>query len=361
MPQTDWLFFRTALLDWYEPERRPMPWKGEPDPYRVWLSEIILQQTRVAQGLPYFERFVAAYPTVTDLAGADDDAVLKLWEGLGYYSRARNLLRAARTVANDLDGHFPDTYTGLKALPGVGPYTAAAIASFAFGRQVAVLDGNVYRVIARFAGDEAPTDGSSGRKHFQQAVDQAMGDTHAADFNQAIMDFGALVCTPRNAACPSCPLAKQCKARAKGTVYDLPVKKKSITKRSRYFHYLVIKDTKGSFLLQQRTTKDIWQSLYEFPLIEADTTDLRLRQLMESEAWPTWLEPNRITEGKRSLVYRQQLSHQTILAVFHQIEWRAPTKLPDRFVRIDRAAHSAYALPRVINRYLEDGTLTLDL
>ncbi|MGB3801739.1 MAG: A/G-specific adenine glycosylase, partial [Lewinella sp.] len=232
MPAADWSYFRSSLLGWYEPERRPMPWKSVKNPYAVWLSEIILQQTRVAQGMPYFERFIEAYPTVTDLARADDDAVMKLWEGLGYYSRARNLLKAARMVANDYNGEFPDTYKELLSLPGIGPYTAAAIASFAFNRQVAVLDGNVYRVLSRYASDATPIDGNRGRKHFQRLVDAALGDTPAAAFNQSIMDFGALVCTPRNAACPTCPLAGKCAALATDRVYDLPVKAKAAARRT---------------------------------------------------------------------------------------------------------------------------------
>jgi len=218
MSKTDWSFFRDNLLEWYRPEHRPMPWKAIKNPYRIWLSEIILQQTRVAQGLPYFERFVAAYPTVIDLAAAEDDAVMKLWEGLGYYSRARNLLKAARMVANEHEGKFPDTFAGLLTLPGVGPYTAAAIASFAFDRQVAVLDGNVYRILARFAGDTTPIDTSRSRKHYDGLAQAALASAPAARFNQAIMDFGALVCTPRNALCSTCPLANSKNGPAISTI-----------------------------------------------------------------------------------------------------------------------------------------------
>ena len=338
-----------------------MPWKSESDPYLIWLSEIILQQTRVAQGLPYFERFVAAYPTVTKLACAEDDTVMKLWEGLGYYSRARNLLRAARMIADEMDGQFPDTYAGLKALPGVGPYTAAAIASFAFQRQVAVLDGNVYRVIARYAGDPTPIDGSSGRNHFQKIADTAMSDVPAAVFNQAIMDFGALVCTPRTAACRTCILAKNCAARKQGLVYDLPVKAKAAARRTRYFHYLVVSDASGAFLLQQRTKKDIWQNLYEFPLIEADKSDLRIEDLAAYPEWPAWIPQGNIQAGGRSTVFRQQLSHQTILAVFHRLSWVRPNTLPKHLVSAAPKDRSAYALPRVINRFLEDKAPTLGI
>ena len=361
MPTPDWSFFRSALLHWYSPERRPMPWKEVGDPYRVWLSEIILQQTRVAQGMPYYERFLATYPTVTDLARADDDAVMKLWEGLGYYSRARNLLLTARMVASDLDGRFPDTYEGLRTLPGVGPYTAAAIASFAFGRQVAVLDGNVFRILARYAGDSFPADGSGGRAHFQQLVDAALGDAPAAAFNQAIMDFGALICTPRNAACRTCPLADHCVALRTGQVYELPVKTKTVARRTRHFHYLVVTDDEGRTLLQQRTDKDIWQNLYEFPLVEAGATELRLDELSQASEWPAWLPVSALSGGHRSPVYRQQLSHQTILAVFHRLTSSVMGDLPAGVIWVPKGDLTNYAFPRVITRYLEQKALTLDL
>ena len=358
----NWQNFRDGLLDWYRPERRPMPWKQEVDPYRIWLSEIILQQTRVEQGWPYFERFVTAYPTVTDLAAAEDDAVMKLWEGLGYYSRARNLLKAARTVADEYGGTFPDTYSGLLALPGIGPYTAAAVASFAFGRQVAVLDGNVFRVLARYAEDATPTTTGPGRKHFQQLADRALGEVPAARFNQAIMDFGALVCTPRQADCAHCPVADACRALAQGNVYELPVKGKKTTVRPRYFHYLVVSDTHNRYLLEQRPAGDIWQSLYQFPLVETDSVDTPLEQLTQHADWPAALDPARLRQLRRSGVYRHQLSHQTIGAVFHVLavaEFPAPAAPPPAPLLVPRDEFDRYAFPRIITRFLEDTTLTL--
>ena len=354
----DWTFFRSALLDWYDPARRPMPWKAVGDPYRVWLSEIILQQTRVAQGLPYYERFLAAYPTVNDLADADDDAVMKLWEGLGYYSRARNLLRAARHVRDAHDGRFPDTYDGLRELPGVGPYTAAAIASFAFGRPVAVLDGNVYRVLARYAADATPTDGGRGRRHFQYAVDTALGDAPAAIFNQAIMDFGALVCTPRNPACSACPLSARCAALASGTTAAFPVKKPAAARRTRYFHYLDVTDAAGQRYLAQRSGNDIWQDLYEFPLLETETEGHTLTELRSSAQWPEWL-PATFEEDGRGGPYRQQLSHQNIIAVFYRLRVAAALTPPPGIIRVTDEALASYAFPRVLNRYLDDRTLQL--
>ncbi|NJB87053.1 A/G-specific adenine glycosylase [Lewinella marina] len=361
MEQVDWTYFRRGLTDWYRPDRRPMPWKGDRSPYRIWLSEIILQQTRVAQGLPYFERFVAAYPTVGDLAAAPDAEVMKLWEGLGYYSRARNLLKAARVVANEHHGRFPDTYDGLLALPGVGPYTAAAIASFAFDRPVAVLDGNVFRILARYAGDATPIDTGPGRKHFQQLVDAALGTAPAAAFNQAIMDFGALVCTPRAADCPRCPLADHCRARAEGWVYELPVKGKKAERRDRYFHYLVVTDAAGRFLIHRREDRDIWRQLYQFPLLEAGTLDLRPAALMQRDDWPDWLPAEELEFTGRSAPYAHQLTHQRIGTVFHTAHWPEMRDVPPAYLRIDRWELERYALPRVITRYLETDRLTLDL
>ena len=357
---SDWNFFREQLINWYDPDRRPMPWKGERDPYRIWLSEIILQQTRVEQGWPYFERFLAAFPTVADLAAAPDGDVMKLWEGLGYYSRARNLLRAARMVVEEYDGTFPDTYAGLLKLPGVGPYTAAAVASFAFDRQVAVLDGNVFRVLSRFAGDTTPIDTGGGKKHFTQLGAIAIGDTPAATYNQAIMDFGALVCTPRSADCPHCPLSEKCAALAREQVYDLPVKSKRTSRRDRFFHYLLLTDPDDRLVIHRREEKDIWRQLYQFPLVEAEAVDLRVPQLLRSENWPDWLPPESTKAGPRSEPYLHQLTHQRIGVVFHHLSWSGEGELPAGYLRVSRDGLADYALPRVITRYLEQRTLTLD-
>lgn len=358
---TDWSFFHRQLLGWYRPDRRPMPWKAISDPYRIWLSEIILQQTRVKQGLPYFERFVEHFPTVRDLAAAEDDAVMKAWEGLGYYSRARNLLKAARMVAGELGGRFPDTYAGLLTLPGVGPYTAAAIASFAFDRQVAVLDGNVFRILARFTADNAPIDTGPGKKHFQQQVDRALGEVPARQFNQAIMDFGALVCTPKRADCAACPLRQKCAARATGRVYELPIKSKKIKRRNRYFHYLVVEDGADRTIIEQRGGKDIWQGLYQFPLVETEQPDLVADDLAPSADWPDALPAGELEYLRSSPPYRQQLSHQTIVARFYHFRWaNMPNKLSEKYI-VKNKMLSRYAFPRIITRYLGDKSLLLDL
>ena len=356
-----WLHFRTHLLAWYRPERRPMPWKAEPAAYRVWLSEIILQQTRVEQGRAYYERFVETYPGVADLAAAADDDVMKLWEGLGYYSRARNLLKTARMVEREHGGRFPDTYAELLKLPGVGPYTAAAIASFAFDRQVAVLDGNVYRVLSRYAGDATPIDTGSGRKHFQAMVDRALGDARARLFNQAIMDFGALVCTPKRADCPNCPLREECVALARGEVYDLPKKEKKLKRRDRYFHFLVLDDGSGRRVIGQRTAADIWQDLYQFPLIEASSPDVGTGDLPSLPDWPAWLPAAELQFQRRSEAYVQQLTHQRIHAIFHRFEWTLmPGTLPEQRIVQNKMLEN-FAFPKVINRFLADKRLLLDL
>lgn len=338
-----------------------MPWKAVRDPYRIWLSEIILQQTRVAQGLPYFERFVAAYPTVRDLAAAEDDAVMKLWEGLGYYSRARNLLKAARVVAREHGGEFPDTFSGLLTLPGVGPYTAAAIASFAFDRQVAVLDGNVYRILARFTGDNTPIDLSRSRKYYDELAGAALGDAPAARFNQAIMDFGALVCTPRNAGCRACPLAEKCSALAAGTVYDLPVKEKKLKRRDRHFHYLILEDEAGRTLIEQRLEKDIWRELYQFPLVETERKGRKITDLTSGGGWPEWLPAGELDFVRTSRPRKQQLTHQTVITTFHHFRWpEMPAAVKGKMLITNKKLRN-FAFPRVITRYLSEESLTLDL
>ena len=338
-----------------------MPWKEHGDAYNIWLSEIILQQTRVEQGRAYYERFAATYPTVVELAAAKDDDVMKLWEGLGYYSRARNLLKAARVITSQHGGQFPTTAKELVKLPGVGPYTAAAIASFAFGEQVAVLDGNVYRILARYASVATPIDTTQGRKEFNQLATTALGDADAARFNQAIMDFGALVCTPKRASCPSCPLKKECKALAEDKVYELPTKEKKLKKRNRYFNYLVIRDDSDRTIIRQRLKKDIWRDLYEFPLVETAAESIPTEGLAALPDWPHWLPAGELEFEKRSQVYKQQLTHQTIFVVFHSFRWRLMPGSVGAATITQNKLLKKFAFPRVITKFIEDKTLLLDL
>lgn len=359
LPSTDWTFFSLALLEWYRPERRLMPWKEEKNPYYIWLSEIILQQTRVEQGLPYFERFKAAYPSVSDLAQAEDDEVMKLWEGLGYYSRARNLLKAARLVHQDYQGQFPNSYEALLQLPGVGSYTAAAIAAFAFDLPEAVLDGNVYRVLARYANDHSPIDTAAAKKHYASLAKQALGTQAAARYNQAIMDFGALVCSPQKPLCTHCPLASHCAAYAAGTVAQLPVKSKKIKKRKRYFHFLMLRLPQGMTLVEKRDTSDIWGDLYQFPLLESEQALSDERALLSAAEWPNWLPPQTLQLLKIAAPRKQQLTHQEITAYFYEFAANTFPNLPNNTVLCHSNELHAYAFPKIIRDYLEDRTLTL--
>ncbi len=262
--------FATVVVDWYLRNKRELPWRHTTDPYKVWLSEIMLQQTRVAQGLPYYERFLKAYPTVSDLASATEEEVLKVWQGLGYYSRARNLHATARYVAGELGGIFPGNYQGLLRLKGVGPYTASAIASFCYGEVVPVFDGNVYRVLSRYFGLREPINGTAGRKALESLGRKLCPQEDIANYNQGIMEFGALQCKPKSPDCGNCPLSNGCQALKQDMVAELPTKlRKSPVKRLVY-NYLVFRDSRGFTRLEQRRTDGIWPGLYQFPLWETE-------------------------------------------------------------------------------------------
>ncbi len=262
--------FSNTLISWYLQNKRALPWRETNDPYKIWLSEIMLQQTRVAQGLPYYLKFIGHFPTVFDLANADEQQVLKLWQGLGYYSRARNLYKAAKLVAFEMDGRFPTSYTEILKLPGVGEYTAAAIASFAYNEPVAVVDGNVYRVLSRFFEVETDIASSSAKAEFTALANEVLLPQNPAAFNQAIMEFGALQCVPQNPDCSSCVLSSSCAALKNNKVSILPVKSRKAKARKRYFNYLVIQDEQDRTVVQKRTGKGIWENMYEFPLIESE-------------------------------------------------------------------------------------------
>ena len=348
--KTNQLFFREQLLLWNRTENdRDMPWKGEKDPYKIWLSEIILQQTRVEQGLAYYERFIKKYPDVVSLANADDQAVFKLWEGLGYYSRCRNLLASARTIATNPGGKFPETYENILQLKGVGAYTASAIASFAFGLPHAVVDGNVQRVLARFFGLETPIDSTAGKKIFAELAQQLLDKHDPAGYNQAIMDFGAMVCKPQLPLCVSCVLKEKCDALATGNVASLPVKEKKLQKKDRWFYYIIAEHKKKIFV-RERMGKDIWQSLHEFILVEED-----------HNATPEWVVEKRLPSifGETpysveniSPVYKQLLSHQTIRAVFIRVKLENSPELPEYRLLTEKEVKEL-PFPRVINTYLQ--------
>ena len=264
------MIFTKTLIAWYLQYKRDLPWRHTIDPYNIWLSEIMLQQTRVAQGMPYYFAFTEAFPTVQDLATASEEQVLKLWQGLGYYSRARNLHKTAQMVSFDWNGNFPNNYKDLLALKGVGDYTAAAIASFAFNEAVPVVDGNVFRVLSRYFDVETDIANASAKKEFAALAFELMPKSAPAMFNQAIMEFGALQCVPKNPDCGICPMNSGCLALKLKKVNQLPVKSKKVKVRNRFLNYLVFSDDNGNTLVQKRTGKGIWHNLYEFPLVEAD-------------------------------------------------------------------------------------------
>jgi len=261
-------FFAKKLVAWYLENKRSLPWRQTKDPYKIWLSEIILQQTRVAQGLPYYNDFVSAYPTVHHLAKAPEEDVLKRWQGLGYYSRARNLLFTSKIVANELNGDFPDNYTNLKKLKGIGDYTASAISSICFDEAAAVVDGNVYRVLSRVFNVKLPINSTEGIKYFKQLAQVLLDASQPGTYNQAIMEFGARYCVPQNPSCESCIFSNRCEAFKNKLVTQLPVKLKKLKVKKRYFNYLVVVSEDNKTLLEQRKGKGIWQHLYQFPLVE---------------------------------------------------------------------------------------------
>lgn len=262
--------FSEKILQWYDENKRDLPWRATRNPYNIWLSEVILQQTRIVQGTPYYLRFIENFPTVQDLAKAPEEKVLKLWQGLGYYSRARNLHATAKMVVDEYGGQFPDSYKELLKLKGVGDYTASAISSICFDERQPVVDGNVYRVLARYFGIDTPINSTEGVKQFKSLARDMMHLDNIRDYNQGIMEFGAIQCAPKKPYCLHCPLHANCQALQQGLVAQLPVKLKKTKVRDRYFNYFVVHDSRDQTVLNQRTGKGIWQNLWEFPLLESD-------------------------------------------------------------------------------------------
>ncbi len=339
--------FSKKLLEWYNPSTRNLPWKLTNDAYKIWLSEIILQQTRVEQGTPYYLAFIQKYPTVKKLATAPLDDVLKLWEGLGYYSRARNLHVAAKQVMELHHGHFPTTYENIIALKGIGNYTAAAIASFAYNLPHAVVDGNVYRVLSRVFGIETPIDTTEGKKQFEQLAHQLLDKKNPAIYNQAIMDFGALVCKPQNPLCVQCPFSSECKALELDKISLLPIKAKKLIKTERHFHYFVLYDAESIFI-KQRIGKDIWNGLFEFPVEEANGQWSIENSMILSKI------NHQPSDVDQSLVYKQTLTHQFINAHFYEIKLQKLPELDISYQKIQKKSILYYAFPKIVRSYLED-------
>ncbi len=341
--------FPKNLLRWSKKNDRNFPWKQTTDPYKIWLSEIILQQTRVEQGTPYYLKMIALFPTVEHLAKAKEDAVLKAWQGLGYYSRARNLHSAAKYIVDELKGKFPVDYNGWLILKGVGPYAAAAIVSFAYNLPHAVVDGNVYRVLARCFGIETPIDSTEGKKRFSILANELLKKKDAGRFNQAIMDLGATICKPSSPLCNACPIGKNCFAKKNSLISSLPVKNKKVKIKPRFFHYMIAHSEKG-FLFEKRTGNDIWKGLYQFPLIEATKflTPLQLssHQIIKNISSSTKIK---IIE---SLMSKQLLSHQKIEAKFFILHAK---KINTEKYIVEKKKHiKNLAVPKIIDQYIKN-------
>lgn len=340
--------FSNLLIQWYLRNKRDLPWRNTINPYPIWLSEIMLQQTRVAQGMPYFLSFTAAFPTVFDLAKADEEQVLKLWQGLGYYSRARNLHKTAKHVAYELSGIFPNTYQDLLKLKGIGEYTAAAIASFSYNEVVPVVDGNVFRVLSRYFDIDTDIAAGSAKKEFAALAFELMPKDNPAIFNQAIMEFGALQCVPKNPNCGICIFNESCAALQKNKVDQLPFKSKKVKVRKRFFNYLVLNDEKKNTLIQKRTNKGIWHNLYEFPLIETEQEkDFDYISILIQSNWGVEYEIISVAEcNEKSIIHK--LSHQHLYIKF----WKVNTKgVLENGINSDYL--KTFPFPIVIHNFIE--------
>lgn len=371
--------FANTIISWFRENGRALPWRETRDPYAIWLSEIILQQTRIAQGWEYWERFMAQYPTVEDLAAAHEDEVLKLWQGLGYYSRARNLHTAAKQIVSL--GHFPDTLEGIKQLKGVGDYTAAAIGSFAFDIPAAVVDGNVYRVLARYFGIDTPINSTQGKKEFAALAQSLLPSSKSSDvlssispvaaYNQAMMDFGAIQCTPQSPKCLLCPLAETCEAMRNNRVAELPVKQKILKVKTRHLSYIYIR-CRGETAIHRRGEGDIWQGLWE-PFNASDITEATAL-IASAQATPSSAQASpsstKLSLFKSELAaslhlsnadglqllaqdVKHVLTHRILLADFYLLETEARPQLPDDYIWIKEEEIEYYGIPRLIELMLE--------
>lgn len=349
--------FSGIIISWYHKNKRDLPWRQTTDPYKIWLSEIILQQTRVIQGLPYYEKFVSTFPTVQDLAAADEQQILRLWQGLGYYSRARNLHACAKMVVESFDGKFPQTAAELKKLKGIGDYTAAAIASFSFREPVPVLDGNVFRVISRYFGITADIADPKNKKEFYPILEEVIDVDRPDAFNQAIMEFGAMHCTPAKPLCLYCELQSACFAFQNQQQNQLPVKIKKVKVRNRYFHYLVL-ISDGKVYMKERGANDIWQGLHDFHLIENKAEHNSLDELLDESQ----LTASELID--ESAVFKHILTHQRIFARFHVISVRDKKPFADIISTMrghDFETVSSIPKPKLIDNYLNEVFFSLAL
>ncbi|MGL5914005.1 MAG: A/G-specific adenine glycosylase [Bacteroidales bacterium] len=344
--------FAKQIIAWYEMNKRDLPWRNTSDPYFIWVSEVILQQTRVVQGIDYYYRFLQKFPTVAQLAAAPLDEVMRVWQGLGYYTRARNMHLAAQQIMRDYNGAFPSTYDALRQLRGVGDYTASAIGAFAFGIPRPAVDGNVYRVIARNFGICTPIDTPAGHKEVYAIAQAQLDITQAAVFNQAIMEFGATLCMPKNPKCEYCPLCKDCYAYQNDSVCNLPIKSKKTKVSTRYFTYLLILHEENTFVLQ-RIKKDIWHSLYEFPLIETER-ELSLTVLRKKQEWSSLFGEQNVKVVYSSPVVKHVLSHQHLYVKFHIVRLTQLSAKLSAYKCVPFAHLHQLSMPRVITAFLEE-------
>ena len=344
--------FTSLLLKWNSGENnRSMPWKNEKNPYRIWISEIILQQTRVLQGTSYYNRFIQAFPTVFDVANAEESEVFKLWEGLGYYSRCKNIIFSARHIANKLNGIFPESYEEIIKLKGIGTYTASAIASFAYNQPYAVVDGNVFRVLSRVFGISISIDSNQGKKIFTTLAGKLLDKTQPGIYNQSLMDFGATICKPQLPICISCPLNSICYAFQHGLVNQLPIKQNKIARKSRWFYYLVI-SYNNNFYVRKRMTKDIWQNLYEFVLVE--TTDpVDISDFLSGEIFKPILNKTCYNLDGISNLKTQFLTHQVIKGRFINATLKNPTSIKG-YDLVTSEELKTLPFPKFITTYLKD-------
>ena len=343
-------FFNTQIHIWYSLFKRELPWRNTRNPYCIWLSEIILQQTRIDQGLAYYYRFIEEFPTISDLASASEDQVLKLWQGLGYYSRARNLHFTAKYIIENYNGKFPDDYHSIRALKGIGEYTAAAISSISYGLEYPAVDGNVFRVLSRYFGISEPIDNSAGKKIFNQLAQELISGTDPGMHNQAIMEFGAMQCVPKNPKCSDCPLSERCYAFSSKKINEFPSKKNKTKQRDRYFNYLVVVNKTQTYF-RKRVEDDIWKNLFEFPLIEtAEKTEIgSLLDQKEFQDIFSTLQPiiEHISNWKIHI-----LSHQRIHYRFIRIRLTGIIPESNEFVSVNKEDIFNFAVPKLLETYL---------
>lgn len=345
------MIFSQVLVEWYAANKRILPWRDTGNPYYIWVSEVILQQTRVAQGFDYYLRFINTFPTVYDLARADIDRVLKVWQGLGYYTRARNMHATAKEIVEKYNGAFPRTYKELIKLKGVGDYTASAIAAFAFGEPVAAVDGNVYRIFARLFGVDTPIDTQKGKQELKAIADSMLDKDRPGVYNQAIMDFGGTVCMPKKPSCLTCPVMEICSAFRNRMVDRYPVKSKTIKKTERYLTYIIPQKGEQTYITK-RIKDDIWKSLYEFPLIETDR-QMEVAEIVETDSWARLFEGKAVDVLYFSTPKKYMLSHQRIFARFVVVRINEESQLlKENFSAIELSEIHNYSTSRLIEGFL---------